>query len=98
MTAITPPETFPLAESSGRRLPAVPLGVRVGNRAMTTGTLALVAGVLLEMSDGLLVANAPWLFMVVAGLERPLLACGQVLLVGGAIAARIARRRAVRGG
>jgi hypothetical protein len=97
MTATTPPETFPLAESSERRLPALPLGVRAGNRAMVVGTVALVAGVLIEMVDGLLVANAPWLFMAVAGLERPLIACGQVLLVGGAIAARIARRRAARG-
>ncbi|MEO6528577.1 MAG: hypothetical protein ABIP93_18310 [Gemmatimonadaceae bacterium] len=95
MTAATPPETFPLAQESERR-PASPLVIRVADVSMIAGAVALVGSALIEMSTGILVATAPWLYLAIGVFERPLLACGQILLVGGAIVARLARRRAAR--
>jgi hypothetical protein len=96
MTAVSPPEAFPLAQQGHSRLPTLPLAVRVGNRAMLAGAAALVAGTLIEMSSGFVVANAPALFLVLDRLDAPLMGAGQLLLFGGAVAARMARRRLAR--
>ena len=96
MTALSPPEAFRVQPSHRRPVRTLPAAVRAGNVAMAAGAVALVAGVVIELSEGLLAAGAPGLFLTVARLEGPLLACGQVLLVGGAVAARLARRRAAR--
>ena len=96
MTAVSPPEAFPLAEQSQSRAPALPRAVRVGNQSMLAGAAALMAGTIIEMSSGLLVTTAPALFLVLDRLDAPLMGAGQVLLVGGAIAARMARRRLAR--
>ena len=92
MTAVSPPEAFPLAKPNGQRPPAL----RIGKGAMAAGTAALISGVLIDMAGGLLVTNASSLFLAIGSLEAPLIACGQVLLVGGAIAARLAKRRMAR--
>jgi hypothetical protein len=98
MTATSPPEAFLLAEPDEFRRPASPAALRIGNGAMVAGTAALISGVLIDMAGGVLVANAPSLFLTIGQLRGPLIACGQVLLVGGAIAARLARRRMTREG
>ena len=96
VAAVSPPEPFPVESSRRRPTPALRAAVRAGNVAMATGAVALVAGIAIEMSEGMLAVGAPWLFHTVGRLEGPLIACGQVLLVGGAVAARLARRRAAR--
>src|SRR5215203_4868795 len=101
MSATSPPESFPVERTPDRhlsehRVVALPRAVRAGNAAMGLGAGALVAGVLIEVAEGLLVVYAPDLFQVLGGLQAPLLTCGQVLLGGGAVAARLARRRAAR--
>ena len=96
MTAVSPPEAFPLAKPDSRPSPALPTALRIGNGAMIAGTAALMSGVLIDMAGGLLAANASSLFLTIGPLEAPLIACGQVLLVGGAIAARLAKRRIAR--
>ena len=96
MTAVSPPEAFPLAQKSQSGLPALPLAVRAGNRAMLAGAAALMAGTIIEMSSGFLVTTVPALFLVLDRLEAPLMGAGQLLLFGGAVAARMARRRLTR--
>jgi hypothetical protein len=96
MTAVSPPEAFALAKPNAQRPPAIPAAMRIGHGAMITGTAALIAGVLIDMAGGTLVANAPSLFLAIGPFRGPLIACGQVLLVGGAIAARLAKRRMAR--
>ena len=96
MTAVSPPEAFPLAKSDSRPSLALPTALRVGHGAMIAGTTALMSGVLIDMAGGLLATNASSLFLAIGPLEAPLIACGQVLLVGGAVAARLAKRRMAR--
>ena len=96
MSAVSPPHAFPVEPVRSGAVPVLPTGVRVGNVAMVSGAVALVAGTLIELSEGLLIFGPPDAMQIVGRLQGLLLACGQVLLVGGAIAARLARRRAVR--
>jgi hypothetical protein len=95
MGAVSPPHAFPV-ERVRSSVPALPPGVRAGNASMLGGAVALVAGTLIEVSEGLLVFGAPEVMQTAGRVEGMLFACGQVLLVGGAIAARLARRRAAR--
>jgi hypothetical protein len=94
MSPQSPPEAFPIAESArpGR---VAARTVRGSGIAMAAGTAALVGGVLLELGEGLLVAGPEGLALL-ARLQAPLLAIGQVLLVGGAIVRRIAWKRQQR--
>ena len=100
MSTVSPPEPFPIEPTRSPRAPAIAPerlpAVRMGGAAMVAGASALVIGALIELAEGVLAAGAPGLFRLVGPLEAPLLACGQVLLVGGAITARLARRRAAR--
>lgn len=96
MSVVSPPHAFPVEPVRSDALPTLPRAVRAGNVAMVSGAVALVAGTLIELSEGLFVFATPPLLEVVGRLQGALFACGQVLLVGGAVAARLARRRAAR--
>ena len=96
MGAVSPARAFPVEPARPGAVPALPRGVRAGNAAMLGGAIALVGGTLIELAEGLLVWSAPEVLQVVGPVQGGLLACGQVLLVGGAVAARLARRQAAR--
>ena len=94
MSASSPPEAFRLPDVRRSPLPAARV-VRASSVAMVVGTAALVGGVLVDMAGGVLAAR-PDLFLPLDRLEGPLFGLGQVLLVGGAIVRRLARRQQVR--
>ena len=96
MSAISPPHAFPVEPVRRDAVPTLPRAVRAGNVAMVSGAVALVGGTLIELAEGLLIFGPPDVMQIVGRLQGLLLACGQVLLVGGAVAARLARRRAAR--
>lgn len=94
MNAISPREPFAVRQISEHPAAVPPRGVRIGNRAMVSGVVALISGVIIELSGNLVNAAGPDLAHLLGALEQPLIACGQVLVVGGAVVARLARRRA----
>ena len=91
MSPTSPPEAFRLPEVRRPRY-AIARIVRLSSVAMGTGAAALIGGVLVDMAGTIALAR-PDVFLQLGRLEGPLFALGQVLLVGGAIARRLARRQ-----
>lgn len=96
MSTVSPSEAFSLAEVRRSGVAAARL-VKSGSVAMAAGTAGLLGGIALHMVESALAAGPEFLAQL-GRLESPLIAIGQVLLVGGAIVRRLARRRQDREG